>query len=194
MARSAARRRLAQARAAHGALLSLGYAPIGLDHYARPDDEMACAARSGRLRRNFQGYTTDQADALLGLGASAIGRLPQGFVQNAADVSGYARAIAAGRFATAKGIALSEDDRRRGAIIERLMCDLEVDLAALARDGAGEVAQEIESLRAFEEEELLVIDGRRLKVTPKGRPFVRLVAAAFDAHLPRNRARHSAAV
>jgi oxygen-independent coproporphyrinogen-3 oxidase len=187
-----AAQRLAQARAAHGALLSLGYAPIGLDHYARPDDDMACAARTGRLRRNFQGYTTDQADALLGLGVSAIGHLPQGFVQNAADVNGYARAIAAERFATARGIALTEDDRRRAAIIERLMCDLEVDLAVLPLEGG--IAEEIEPLRAFEEEGLLVIDGRRLRVTPRGRPFVRLMAAAFDAYLPRNQARHSAAV
>src|ERR1700750_3040023 len=88
------------------------------------------AARTGRLHRNFQGYTTDTADALIGIGASSIGRLPQGYVQNAPDVGSYARAIGAGQFAIVKGIAFSDDDRRRAAIIERLMCDFAVDLDA----------------------------------------------------------------
>ena len=88
--------------------------PVGLDHFARPDDSLAQAAVAGRLHRNFQGYTTDNADALIGLGASAIGRMPQGFVQNATDIGGYARAIEAGRLATAKGIVFTPDDRRRG--------------------------------------------------------------------------------
>src|SRR5581483_8117651 len=124
--------RLIQAEAARGALIALGYLPIGFDHFALPDDSLAQAAAAGRLRRNFQGYTTDNADALIGLGASAIGRLPQGFVQNAPDLRGYARAIESGAFATARGIALSNDDRRRGRIIEQLMCNFAVDLNALA--------------------------------------------------------------
>ena len=82
--------RLAQAEAARGALIALGYVPIGLDHFARPDDSLVQAATAGRLRRIFQDYTTDNADALIGLGASAIGRLPQGFVQSAPDIRGYA--------------------------------------------------------------------------------------------------------
>ena len=79
---------------------------------------MARTARAGRRRRNFQGYTTDPADVLIGLGASAIGLMPQGYVQNASDAGSYTRAIAAGQFATAKGHALSADDRVRGRIIE----------------------------------------------------------------------------
>lgn len=192
-----AQERLAQAEAAHETLLGLGYQPIGLDHYARPDDDMALAARTGRLHRNFQGYTTDGADALIGLGASAIGKLPQGFVQNAPDTGGYARAVASGRLATVKGIVISRDDRLRGRIIERLMCDLTVDLAAMGEgfDPPSEgFADEIETLRAFEDDGLLVIDGLRLRMTDKGRPYVRLVAAAFDAYLPGGKARHSAAV
>jgi oxygen-independent coproporphyrinogen-3 oxidase len=190
--------RLAQAQAAHDALLALGYQPIGLDHYARGDDDMALAARSGRLHRNFQGYTTDQADALVGLGASAIGRLPHGFVQNASDVGSYSRTIASGGFATVKGIMTTRDDRMRWAIIERLMCDLEVDLAAVTeasgRDAGGELVDEIESLRSFGDEGLLLIDGRRLRITSKGRPFARLVASKFDAYLRQGKARHSLAV
>lgn len=210
-----ARERLAQAEAAHRTLLGRGYQPIGLDHYARPDDEMARAARTGRLHRNFQGYTTDAADALIGLGASAIGKLPQGFVQNAPDTGGYSRAIGAGRLATVRGKAISGDDRLRGHIIERLMCDLTVDLSQVSgtqllpakalsispamaeRDEAApseDFAAEIASLQPFERDGLLEIDGPRLRMTDKGRPYVRLIAAAFDAYLQGGKARHSVAV
>jgi oxygen-independent coproporphyrinogen-3 oxidase len=192
------RERIAQAESAHSTLLELGYAPIGLDHYAQPDDDLAQAARSGRLHRNFQGYTTDEAEALLGIGASSIGRLPQGFVQNAPDNAGYARAIAAGRLPTVRGIAVSPDDRMRGRIIERLMCDLEVDLEAVARtDGDAETmrfADELEALRPLAQEGLVRLEGTRLRVTEAGRSYVRLVASAFDAYLPRGKARHSIAV
>jgi oxygen-independent coproporphyrinogen-3 oxidase len=188
--------RLVQAEVARTILIALGFVPIGLDHFARPGDSLADAAASGRLHRNFQGYTTDDADALIGLGASAIGRLPQGFVQNAPDLGGYARAIEAGEPATAKGIALSADDRLRGRIIERLMCDFAVDLDAVAeRDaGAEALATASEELGRLTDEGLVTISGRRIAVTEAGRPFVRLVAAAFDAYLKCGAARHSRAV
>jgi oxygen-independent coproporphyrinogen-3 oxidase len=190
--------RLEQAETARETLHSLGYEPIGLDHFALPDDELASAQRRGSLQRNFQGYTSCAADALLGLGASAIGRLPQGFVQNTPDIIGYSQAVAAGRFATTKGIALSSEDRLRGCIIERLMCDLRIDLdaiASVATDGARESFEdELTALAPFEAEGLVRLDHRRIQVTDKGRPFVRLVAAVFDAYLQRGRARHSMAV
>ena len=190
--------RLAQAEAARRTLVAFDYQAIGLDHFARPSDDLALAARAGRLRRNFQGYTSDQAEVLIGLGASAIGRLPQGFVQNAPDVGGYARAMAAGRLATTKGIALSEDDRIRGRIIERLMCDFSVDLAAVGgergADAGGGFAAEIEALAPLAAEGLVVLAENRVTVSESGRPFVRLAAAAFDAYLAQARARHSLAV
>ena len=190
--------RLAQAQAAHQTLVQFGYLPIGLDHYARPDDELAPAAVSGRLHRNFQGYTVDDADALLGLGASAISRLPQGFAQNAPDVGNYSRAVAAGKLATVKGIALSDDDRVRGRIIEQLMCGMAVDLPAVAEwrdaDVSDDFADALDMLKPFAADGSLIIDGQRIEVTEKGRPFVRLVASAFDAYLTRDRARHTAAV
>jgi oxygen-independent coproporphyrinogen-3 oxidase len=190
--------RLAQAKAAHETLVQFGYLPIGLDHYARPDDELAPAAMAGRLHRNFQGYTIDDADALLGLGASAISRLPQGFAQNAPDVGYYSRAVMTGKLATVKGIALSDDDRIRGHIIEQLMCGMAVDLNAVAKgcdfDIAKDLSDAMDLLRPFEDDGSLVIDGHHIEITEKGRPFVRLVASAFDAYLKRDRARHSAAV
>ncbi|TMI98438.1 MAG: oxygen-independent coproporphyrinogen III oxidase [Alphaproteobacteria bacterium] len=181
--------RLAQAEAAREMLVSLGYVPIGLDHFARPGDGLALAAAAGRLRRNFQGYTTDNADALLGIGASAIGGLPRGFVQNAPDIAGYARSVENGRLATVRGIAFTADDRQRGRIIERLMCDFAAELDDFGVDSA--VAEALAPLAA---EGLVTIDNRRVAMTQAGRPFVRLAAAAFDTYLGKGAARHSRAV
>lgn len=184
--------RLDQAKVAEDTLVSLGYRAVGLDHFALPSDDLAVAAREKRLHRNFQGYTTDTADALIGLGASAIGKLPQGFVQNAPDLAGYARSIAAGRFATVKGLALSADDRRRAALIERLMCDLALDLDEFG--GAAAFATELVSLAPLADKGLLTIDGARIAVTASGRPYIRLAAAAFDTYLTASRSKHSLAV
>jgi oxygen-independent coproporphyrinogen-3 oxidase len=193
-----AQERLAQAEAAHETLVQLGYQPIGLDHYAQPDDQLAFAARTGRLHRNFQGYTVDDADALIGLGASAISRLPQGFAQNAPAVGNYSRAIAAGNLAVVKGIGISEDDRLRGEIIERLMCDMAVDLVAIAQEPQSEIGEKFfdafDSLRPLSDNGAVLIDGYRIQITEKGRPFARLVASAFDNYLMPSGARHSPAV
>jgi oxygen-independent coproporphyrinogen-3 oxidase len=173
-------------------LMSLGYVPIGFDHFARPDDDLAEAAAAGRLHRNFQGYTTDNADALIAFGASAIGRLPQGFVQNAPDIAGYKRAIEAGHLATARGKPLSGDDGLRARIIERLMCDFAVDLGAFSENQ--DFADAFAALAPLANDRLVTIDGWRIAVTEAGRPFVRLVASAFDTYLARGTARHSRAV
>jgi oxygen-independent coproporphyrinogen-3 oxidase len=186
--------RLEQAQVASETLQGLGYRAIGLDHFALPDDELAVAARERRLHRNFQGYTTDEADALIGLGASSIGKLPQGYVQNAPDVGGHARAVQAGRFATVKGLELTDEDRLRAGIIERLMCDLEVDLGAFDGSAEARFAGELETLGPLADEGLLRIDGARIAVTDRGRPYVRIAAAAFDAYLPATQKRHSVAV
>ncbi len=182
--------RLAQAQKAAETLTAFGYVAVGLDHFALPDDPLAVAAREGRLHRNFQGYTVDNAEALIGLGASAIGKLPQGFVQNAADMAGYMRRIDGASLATAKGFATSAEDQRRAMIIEQLMCGLTVDISGLA----GAYSAEMESLRPLIQDGLVEFDGSRLAITERGRPFSRIVAAAFDAYLPANVARHSVAV
>jgi oxygen-independent coproporphyrinogen-3 oxidase len=184
--------RLAQVQVATETLCGLGYERIGLDHFALPEDELAVAAREKRLHRNFQGYTVDDAGALIGLGASAIGKLPQGFVQNAPDLASYARAVQAGHFATVKGLTLSDDDRLRASIIERLMCDLEVDLAEFG--GAAGFAPELERLNTIVDDRLVTVDGTRVTVTEDGRPFVRIAASVFDAYLTASQKRHSLAV
>ncbi len=188
--------RLEQAQVAAETLQGLGYQVIGLDHFALPDDELAVAARERRLRRNFQGYTTDEADALIGLGASSIGKLPQGFIQNAPDIGGHARAVQAGKFPIVKGLELADDDRLRASIIERLMCDLALDLDAFADGETGEArfAKELETLQPLAEVGLITIEGPRITVTDLGRPYIRIAAAAFDAYLPATQKRHSIAV
>jgi oxygen-independent coproporphyrinogen-3 oxidase len=120
--------RLDQSDAKANALKEAGYLKIGLDHFALPSDEMVVAKREGRLRRNFQGYTTDASNILTGFGASAIGQLPQGYVQNEVHIRAYSESIASGRLATVKGYALTDDDRLRAEIIQRIMCDFGVDL------------------------------------------------------------------
>lgn len=188
--------RLAQAEAAFGLFRGRGYEAIGLDHFAKRDDSLAQTAREGRLRRNFQGYVADDASVLIGFGASAIGKLAQGYVQNAADFAGYYRAIDGGGLATVRGVALTADDRLRAAAIERLMCDLSVDLDKVAA-GLGADAtcfdDDLRSIETLRRLGFVEIVGRRVRVTEAGRPFVRLAAAAFDAH--RSKAgRHAAAV
>jgi oxygen-independent coproporphyrinogen-3 oxidase len=186
--------RFAQATAAREVLTSFGYLAVGLDHFAAPHDSLALAAATGRLRRNFQGYTIDTAEVLIGIGASAINRLPQGFAQNAPGVGAYAGAVAARRFASARGIVLTPDDRVRGHIIERLMCDLAVDVAACPGAQQIDFTPELDALTPLCAEGLVTIDGTFVRVTERGRPFVRLAAAVFDAYLPRGAARHSRAV
>lgn len=188
--------RFRQQTAAREALQALGYEAIGLDHFARPDDPMAAAARDQKLKRNFQGYTTDDAQALIGFGASAIGRLPQGFVQNAPDIGAYHRAVDAGTPATVRGLALSLEDRVRADAIERLMCDFSADLEAVARrHGVSRdfFDRDLEELRPLENEGLVSRSARTVVVSDAGRPLVRVVASLFDAHLAKA-GRHSSAV
>ena len=189
--------RLAQSRAAADRLRTLGYRPVGLDHFARPDDPLAHAAAAGRLHRNFQGYTNDPCEALLGFGASAIGKLPQGFVQNAVPIGQYRRAIGDGRLATARGVAFAGEDRLRAAVIERIMCDLEVDLDRVsAAFGTAFAPDDRECARLAElaEDGLIDTTGPHLTVTETGRPFVRQVAAVFDRYLRGSTARHARAI
>jgi oxygen-independent coproporphyrinogen-3 oxidase len=189
--------RYRQLLAAERALTGAGFIPIGLDHYARPGDDLARAAAEQRLHRNFQGYTTDAAPVLLGLGASAIGSLPQGYVQNAAALAEYAESVRAGRLPTRRGIALGDEDRLRRAVIERIMCHGQVDLGATAsRHGAdaAKLRQAAAALAPLVADGLVEWDGNRVTVRPEARPFLRNVAAVFDAYWRPEETRHAYAV
>jgi len=178
-------------------LADSGYIAVGLDHFARADDEIAVALVEGRLHRNFQGYTTDEAPALIGLGASGIGSLPQGYIANDGDIRTYKQIIRQGRLATSRGIAISDDDRLRRAIIERMMCDMRVDLDKVATqfrvDPAG-FDGVIDGLADMEADGLVTRQGRRIAMTDFGRPLTRAACARFDRYLKAGEVRHSKAV
>ena len=162
-----------------------------------PDDAMARAARAGTLRRNFQGYTTDEADTLIGIGASSIGALPQGYIQNEPHLGKWAQAIDAGHLPVVRGVAVSADDRLRRDAIMRLMAGLEVDLAEMARAHGQEPALFDAALMALEPlvaDGLCLIEGYHVSVTKQARFFVRNVAARLDAFWQPSPGRHSLAV
>lgn len=189
--------RLEQAELATRLILAAGYEAVGMDHFALPADSMAVAARLRTLRRNFQGYTTDQADALIGLGASSIGLLPQGYVQNMPATGEYERRVLSGSLATVRGIELSDADRMRSWVIERLMCDFSFsrcELVARFGEAARAVIAEAELFAANDHDGIFRRAGNRFVVTDQGKPFVRSIAAAFDAYLGQGTARHSIAV
>ncbi|MEM7212095.1 MAG: oxygen-independent coproporphyrinogen III oxidase [Pseudomonadota bacterium] len=189
--------RAEQASVAAEALIGEGFDPVGLDHFARPMDPLALAERNGTLRRNFQGYTTDTARTLIGLGATSISRTPDGYVQNTAETGAWARAVSAGILPVGKGIVLTHDDRLRGNVIEQLMCNGTVDLAEAARrfeapiNWAGSAGP---ALADLVRDGVITSSGMRIALTEEGRPLVRVVAAAFDAYLGNRHARHSVAV
>jgi len=188
--------RAALAKAARTAL-EARYTPIGIDHFARPDDSMAIAAQNGTLRRNFQGYTTDQADTLIGFGPSAISETPQGYAQNEPDLAEWSKCAAVGQSSVHRGIALSNEDRLRRAVIERLMCDLSVDLEAVAdRFSVHPVVflLALDRLEDYAADGMVEIDGWTIRVPEEARIAVRSIASAFDEWLKTDNARHAAAV
>lgn len=172
-----------------------GFVDIGIDHFARPDDGLAMAARAGQLRRNFQGYTDDQAQVLVGLGASSISRFPQGYAQNVSATSAWAKAVRGGEFATGRGHVFVGDDKLRARIIEALMCDFRVLTAELLRDfDVTEAA--VDQMFCIAQKrfgDFVVHSADGLSIPPAGRALTRMISAHFDAYA-RDPEGHSAAV
>ena len=188
--------RVAQAEAIADTLVAAGYRRIGLDHFARPDDSLAIAQADGRLHRNFQGYTTDACDTLVGLGASAIGRMESGYVQNEVPPGLYAQRIASGRLATVKGYRLTAEDRLRASIIERLMCDFGVDVPALATAHGFDpqmLLRDNARLEMLEGDGILDNADGIIRLREGGRFLIRAAAAAFDAYIDQAGRTHSKA-
>lgn len=173
--------RLRLAALAAERLAAAGYRRIGIDHFALPGDALDLAARGGRLRRNFQGYTDDDRPTLIGLGASSISRFPQGYVQNAPATAAWTARVTSGALAGARGHALTAEDRLRARAIEMLLCDFRLDLAALG-PGAGAL-RPLAAAAAARFGDLVALDDDGLSIRPEGLPLARIVASVFDGRL-----------
>jgi oxygen-independent coproporphyrinogen-3 oxidase len=170
-----------------------GYVYIGMDHFARPDDDLAVAQRQGRLHRNFQGYSTHPDCDLIGLGISAIGRVGPTYYQNVKRLDEYYGALDAGRLPVARGIELSPDDLVRRAVIQALICQFcvsieSIELAYLI-DFRTYFAGELKALEGLARDGLVELDGDWIRVTPRGRLLVRSVCMVFDRYLRQTRER-----
>ncbi|WP_343526989.1 oxygen-independent coproporphyrinogen III oxidase [Sphingomonas sp.] len=168
--------RFGQAALAHGRLTMAGYQAVGFDHFALARDPLAQAARDGTLRRNFQGFTEDPAAILIGLGASAISEFPDRLLQNAKNAGEWHRAIEAGRFATARGVARDAVEQRRGRAIAAVLCHGQAELDDLPERDAIRLR-----LHPFEQAGLIDWQGTRLRLAADALPYARSIAAAFDA-------------
>ncbi len=164
--------------------LENGYVEIGIDHFARPQDGLAKALSAGTLRRNFQGYTEDTSTTLIGLGASAISRYPQGYAQNAPATSAYQERVRAGLLATSRGHAFQGDDLLRARMIELLLCEFEIRFERLAEEIQADKAAMIAMTKplgpAFSG--LVKVDETGVFITPQARPLARIIARHLDAY------------
>ncbi|MDI1320395.1 MAG: oxygen-independent coproporphyrinogen III oxidase [bacterium] len=168
-------------------LTAAGYVQIGMDHFARPDDELAIAFADGTLHRNFQGYTTRAGASLYGFGMSSISETDGAFRQNYKELPDYTAAVEAGGLPIERGYLLSLDDRQRRAVISDIMCGRGLDFASLTRrlglDFSTAYAPELASLADLATDGLLVRHANRIEITDLGRLFLRIIAMRFDAHL-----------
>lgn len=179
---------------ANARLAQDGYVTIGLDHYALPEDALAKAARQSAVRRNFQGYGTDPHEVLIGLGASAISHLPQGYVQNPSVVEAYVKMLEDGGIPQQKGFQLTPEDRLRKRVIDTLMCDFTADTAAICLEEgmpASLLDASIAALSPLIADGLVTVEGRRITVSPTQRQAVRLACAAFDGYYTFQPNRHA---
>jgi oxygen-independent coproporphyrinogen-3 oxidase len=170
-------------------LLASGYVAIGMDHFARADDELAIAQAERRLSRNFQGYTVRPAPDIVAFGATGISDLRGAYAQNVRPLGQYYGAIREGRFAVCKGARLSADDLLRRDAITRIMCNFHLDLRSLGErhgvDAAAYLARTLEGLRPMEADGLVRLSADAIEVTEPGRTFIRNIAMEFDAYLAR---------
>ena len=178
-------------------LTEAGYVFIGMDHFAKPDNELAVAQRQGRLHRNFQGYSTHAEADLLAFGVSAISKVGPSYGQNVRTLDDYYAALDRGELPVFRGIELNSDDLLRRSIIGALMCHFELPIAEFEAahliDFNAYFAAELQDLQPMVEAGLLTVDSRRLSILPPGRLLVRGIAMIFDRHLrfDRERIRYS---
>ena len=168
-------------------LTEAGWLYIGMDHFARPDDELARAQRDGTLYRNFQGYSTHADCDLIGLGVTSIGKVGKTYGQNRRELDAYYDDVDAGRLPVFRGIELNRDDEIRRDVITRLICHFRLDFADVERrwdiDFADYFARSLAKLGGMQQDGLLEVDANGIGVLPKGRLLIRNICMAFDAYL-----------
>ncbi len=173
-------------------LTKAGYVYIGMDHFAKPTDDLAVAQRQGRLHRNFQGYSTHAETDLVALGVSAISSVNGTYSQNEKTLDEYYARLDEGRLPIARGYAMDNDDLLRRMVIQHLMCNFELSISALELGYPIRFkqyfAKELEKLREYERDGLLSIEDDWISVTPKGRLLIRNICMVFDRHLNADRA------
>lgn len=179
--------RLALQQAVNQTLGAAGYINIGLDHFARPEDELVRAQRNKTLWRNFQGYTTHKDSDILAFGVSSISQTADVYMQNEKNLKRYETRVAGSGFAVERGVKLTRDDRIRRDVITRVMCDLELDFAAFGREWgiafADYFAESLADLAPLAADGLVELRAERLDVTPTGRLFLRNIGMCFDRYL-----------
>ena len=177
-------------------LVAQGYEMIGFDHFAKPSDSLSRAQKAGTMKRNFQGYSSDKADYLIGLGASSISTLPAGYVQNIVDTKAYMATIGVGPSPLARGMKISLEDRLRRDVINELLCFFEIDLETLEapEDIKAGIIHDAKRLEEYEALGLVEVSGNMVKILPAGRPYARLIVSVFDNYLPQIVQNHAVAV
>jgi len=164
-----------------------GYVYIGMDHFARPDDELAVAQREGELYRNFQGYSTHAHCDLVALGVTSIGMVGNTYAQNMRTLDEYYARIDAGELAVFRGIELSRDDELRRAVITQLICNFTLDMDQIERDWGISFetyfVDQLGRLRQMAEDGLVRFEGRNIEVLPAGRLLIRNICMVFDRYL-----------
>jgi oxygen-independent coproporphyrinogen-3 oxidase len=168
-------------------LSAAGYVYVGMDHFAKPNDELVLAQEDGTLYRNFQGYSTHADCDLIGLGATSIGMVGPSYAQNVRSLDEYYQRIDSGRLAVFRGVELNRDDLLRRDVITRLICHFTLPLAEVEKPWGivfnDYFAAEIESLQGMAADGLLTIDDDEIKVQPRGRLLIRNICMQFDAYL-----------
>ena len=168
-------------------LTTAGYVYIGMDHFAKPDDELAVAQREGKLYRNFQGYSTHAECDLIAMGITAIGKVGNAFSQNVKTLEQYYEAIDTGHLPIYRGLALSDDDLLRQKVISELICHFELQFSTIEKHFGIEFSQyfatELNELKAMQNDGLLSVDSKQIIVNPNGRLLIRNICMVFDKYL-----------
>lgn len=176
-------------------LTAAGYVYIGMDHFAKPDDELAIAQRENKLYRNFQGYSTHAECDLIGLGITSIGSVGDAYAQNVKTLDEYAQRLNADQLPVFRGITLNQDDKIRRSVISQLICHFELDMQAIQQQFelsfTDYFATELEDLQQFINDGLVKIEANRIIVQPSGRLLIRNICMTFDRYMQAKQHRFS---